>query len=102
MDFKCKICTQLFEKKTEVLDHFKIKHNLKGKEHEFPCIVNNSCEKQYLTIHGLKGHVKKCLSNKKLLPPEPIILPDVIQADIHSHDFICDSIDTDVIFLKYI
>lgn len=63
MNFKCKIespsCGKLFHSESEVLEHFKMFHGMKQGINEFPCIKNNSCGKQYLTIKSLKSHVKK-------------------------------------------
>lgn len=73
MNFKCKvqnaectgiICGQLLSTENETLNHFKVCHKLKEKTHEFPCFINNDCEKQYLTLKGLKNHAKKCLESR--------------------------------------
>lgn len=63
MKFKCKVCPSehQFNTEKEVLTHFKSIHRLTEKSHEFPCIMNNSCQKQYLTIKGLKQHAKNCI-----------------------------------------
>lgn len=68
MKFKCKVqnpkCGQLFSSEQEILNHFKIFHHMKQKTHEFPCVVNNDCEKQFLTLSGLRNHVKKCVVSR--------------------------------------
>lgn len=74
MDFKCKVqnfecsgitcCGQLFSSENETLNHLKVSHKLKERTHEFPCFVNNDCEKQYLTLKGLKSHLKKCIVSR--------------------------------------
>lgn len=64
MNFKCKKseCGRLFDSDIEIIKHFKVDHNMKENSHEFPCIINNDCKKQYLFVKSVKGHSKKCLN----------------------------------------
>lgn len=106
MNFKCKMCEQLFELEFQVINHYKLFHNLKEKIDEFPCVINNSCEKQYLTIRGLKGHIKKCLLSGTLRPLNPVspnkmhdfMSTDSTLTDNVSPDFMSESIERDVMF----
>lgn len=67
MNFKCKVsksddfCAQTFSSIPKIVEHFKVFHGLKEGVSEFPCVVNNNCSKQFLTISGLKNHARKCV-----------------------------------------
>lgn len=60
MDYKCVFCETFFEQINESIEHLKICHSFEEGKHEFPCLINNYCCKQYITIKGLKQHMKKC------------------------------------------
>lgn len=60
MEFKCPICNQFFKCSSEAINHMKSGHGLNKQVHEFPCLVNNQCKKHYVTLKGLKQHMKKC------------------------------------------
>lgn len=74
MNFKCKVsiscdhpCTQTFSTMPQIINHFKIFHEMKEGTHEFPCVMNNCCSKQFLTFSGLRAHAKKCISSGYVL-----------------------------------
>lgn len=60
MNYKCVFCKALFEQAKDSIEHLQIIHSIKEGKQEFPCLVNNECCKKYLTIKGLKNHMKKC------------------------------------------
>lgn len=63
MNFKCKQsqCGRLFDSANGIIKHFKVDHNMKEKSHEFPCIMNNECNKLYLLVKSVKNHAKTCI-----------------------------------------
>lgn len=70
MNYKCNVspeCGQQFSDELRVIQHFKNEHRLEEKQNEFPCYINNTCPKQYLTLKGLKNHAKKCLLSRYVL-----------------------------------
>lgn len=65
MKFKCKVnspeCGEPFSTESDIFNHFKKVHKLKESNDEFPCPVNNNCDKQYLQVRSAKNHAKKCV-----------------------------------------
>lgn len=104
MKFKCKICEKQFDTEEKVLMHFKSIHGLKQNTHEFPCIINNSCEKQYLTIKGLRQHTKKCISkvqienciSNEFVMNTFIDVNDVNSIDVNNADDTVDNLQNEV------
>lgn len=69
MNFKCKRndCGQLFDSENNIIKHLKNDHGMKEKSHEFICIINNDCKKQYLLVKSLRNHAKKCMDTRYVL-----------------------------------
>lgn len=71
MNFKCKInnpeCGQLFSTEDGIFHHFKNDHKLPESKDEFPCPINNDCQKQYLQVRSARNHAKKCIAKKYVL-----------------------------------
>lgn len=85
MNFKCKQlgCGKLFGDEKLILQHFKIDHKMKQETHEFPCIINNDCTKQYLLLKSVKNHAKTCIvANKYVLREKLVSLKFVIMFHI--------------------
>lgn len=116
MNFKCKQsqCERLFDSDNEIIEHFKVDHNMKEKSHEFPCIINNDCKKQYLLVKSVKNHAKKCIitryvfdvsvcfilkfaSCSKIFKRCILFRPPIIDA----HQDILESVDTEVDTTQY-
>lgn len=64
MRFKCYICEKLFENAIDIIRHMKQSHGIKEGADEIQCLVNNHCKKTYITVKGLKQHMKKCVPNQ--------------------------------------
>lgn len=69
MNFKCKRndCGQLFDLENDIIKHLKKDHGMKENSHEFLCIINNDCQKQYLLVKSLRNHAKKCIVTRYVL-----------------------------------
>lgn len=59
MDFKCFECEEKFSNAKYCIDHLKNIHKYVDGTNEFICIVNNDCQKSFLSLKTLKVHIKK-------------------------------------------
>lgn len=63
MNYKCFSCTICAESVDDCLKHLREVHKCIDGINEFTCLVNNDCNKSYLSVKSLKAHMKICVIN---------------------------------------
>lgn len=60
MEYKCFICSKLFEIQKEIVKHLKKDHFVKENKDPIYCIKNNNCKKYFHNFRNLKFHSENC------------------------------------------